>query len=635
MAAKKSRTTELTDSSAAVAETPQTTTSPSDALTPDTRMPGLFLPDGDNVVRGEVIIKLTKTGTDQFAESIPAGPPGTRSANSPDRFGLRDVDAVLRRHGARAVGKLHPPMTASVLTLDAAQALSQTFRVRFDETADVGAVLAELSAIAEVASVEPNRWREASVLPNDPVYAQQWALARIGCPEAWTITSGDPAIVVAVIDTGVDLDHPELAARMLPGQDMVNLSDTSPPPGTRYEGDWQNRDDTPQDEVGHGSHVAGTISCGSNNAVGTAGVTWGCSILPVKVLTRVVEISGAQRVHGIGSSADIAAGIRWAVDHGARVINLSLGGSHSTFVEQEAIEYAVLHGVVVVAAMGNDASSTPSYPAAFPGVVAVGAVDASGHLAAFSNTGAHVALVAPGVDILSTDWNDTYGIKSGTSMASPHVAGVAALVLSVNPALTADEVKQILVETAEPLREAPSDVVPNPRYGHGLVNAAAAVARSAELAGPQIPLSPNPRGTMTLPPGTFPPFTRPPFTRPRPPFTLTQPPLTLTRPPLTLTRPTFTRPTVTRPTRPPLTRPTRPTLTRPTRPTLTRPTLPTLTRPTLTRPTLPTLTRPTLPTLTRPTLPTLTRPTLTRPTLPTLTRPTLTRPTLPTLTRPT
>jgi subtilisin family serine protease len=223
---------------------------------------------------------------------------------------------------------------------------------------------------------------------------------------------------------------------------MVDLTGSPPPPGTHYEGDWTVRDNQPQDEVGHGTHVAGTVACATNNAFGVAGVTWRCGLLPVKVLTRVVENNPPNRVRGIGSAVDIAAGIRWAVDHGAQIINLSLGGYSDTFVERDAIAYAIAHGVVVVAAMGNDNTATPSYPAAYAGVVSVAATDQLDKRASFSNMGPHVDVSAPGVGIFSTVWNDSFATMSGTSMAAPHVSGVAALVRSCNQSLTGAQVAQ-------------------------------------------------------------------------------------------------------------------------------------------------------------------------------------------------
>jgi hypothetical protein len=287
--------------------------------------------------------------------------------------------------------------------------------------------------------------------------------------------------VVAVIDTGVDLDHPELAPLIVPGTDMVDLgANPTAPPGFRFEGDFQGRDNVPQDEVGHGTHVAGTIACLSNNGQGVAGVTWSCRIMPVRVLARIVNINNPADVRGTGSAADIAAGIRWAVDNGARVLNLSLGGTTDTQVERDAIAYAIAHGAVVVAAMGNafQQGNPTSFPAAYPDVVAVAAIDQGDHRAAFSQTGPHIDVAAPGVGVLSTVWNDGFATMSGTSMASPHVAGVAALILSCNNNLTGPQVADIIRQTARPLRDNPADPVPNNQYGFGCVDAAAAIARA-------------------------------------------------------------------------------------------------------------------------------------------------------------
>ncbi|HZR01140.1 MAG TPA: S8 family serine peptidase [Chloroflexota bacterium] len=556
---RAARRRRASEQAAAAAET--------EPVTGDTPPRSLFGPGDDNVVRGEVVVKLAAPAARAVTASIPTHPLRALTVGLPSGFGIPEVDEVLQRHGAVAVSRVHPPGSPfpSVFGVDRGT-LGETYHVRLPTDANVAEIVESLTRLDAVEDAEPNRWREATIVPNDPSFPAQWGLARIRCPDAWDLSTGSPAVVVGVVDTGVDLDHPELAPVLLPGQDMVDLAGAAPPPGTHFEGDWTARDDSPQDEVGHGTHVAGTIACATNNTFGVAGVTWSCRILPVRVLARVVENAPPHRVRGTGSAVDIAAGIRWAVDHGAQVINLSLGGYSDTFVERDAVAYAVAHGVVVVAAMGNDDTNTPSYPAGYPGVVAVGATDQMDRRAPFSNTGPHIAVSAPGVDVLSTVWDDGFASLSGTSMASPHVAGVVALIRSCNSSLSADEVGTILRETARPLRDAPADPVPNDRYGAGLVDAGAAVARACAGGGP-MPTQP-----------TFPTVTRPTF-------------------------PTF--PTITRPTFP--TRPTLPTF--PTRPTF--PTFPT--RPTF--PTFPTVTRPTFPTFPTVTRPTITQPTITQPTV--------------------
>jgi subtilisin family serine protease len=451
-----------------------------DFIDPPDRFGSIF--GADNIVPGEVILALAADAAAQVTASLPSLPAAAEAITD---LGVPDVNQVLASLDVVDVSKIHGPSPTTVengLVMANDLGLEGTLRVRYAAAEDPQAVADRLSGLDGVAWAEPSRWRETfATTPNDPQFASQWGLNRIGCPDAWDLTTGDPAIVVAVVDTGVDLNHPELASLLVPGQDLVDFTAGSiPQPGWVFEGDYTGVDPVPQDEVGHGTHVAGTICCLSNNGTGVAGVSWNVRLLPVRVLARVRETSSG-RVSGLGSSANIAAGIRWAVDNGARVINMSLGGSGDAMVEREAVAYAVSKGVVVVAAMGNDNTTAPSYPAAYPDVIAVAATDSSDHRASFSNRGPHIDISAPGVGIVSTYWDDTYATLSGTSMASPHVAGVAALVLSRNHALTAAQVGNILRTTARPLRDAPADPVPNDAYGYGLVQAAAAVRQAAPV----------------------------------------------------------------------------------------------------------------------------------------------------------
>ena len=453
-----------------------------DFIDPPDRFGSVFEPGTDNIVPGEVILALEADAAAQVTASVPSLPAAAEAVTD---LGDSDVNQVLTGLNVVDVSKIHGPSPTTVengLVMASDLGLEGTFRIRYAATEDPQAVADRLSGLDGVAWAEPNRWRETfATIPNDPQFPNQWGLNRIGCPDAWDLTTGDPAIVVAVVDTGVDLNHPELTTLLVPGQDFVDFPPGSiPKPGWVFEGDYTGVDSTPQDEVGHGTHVAGTISCLSNNGTGVAGVAWNVRLMPVKVLARIRNTTTNQ-VSGSGSAAHIAAGIRWAVDNGARVINMSLGGYVDTIVEREAVAYAVSKGVVVVAAMGNDNTAAPSYPAAYTDVIAVAATDSADHRASFSNTGPHIDISAPGVGVVSTYWDDTYASLSGTSMASPHVAGVAALVLSRNRALTAADVGNILRTTARPLRDNPADPVPNNSYGYGLVQAAAAVSRAAPV----------------------------------------------------------------------------------------------------------------------------------------------------------
>lgn len=446
----------------------------------------IFAGETSNIIPGEVIVQLGPDLSGQITRSIPTGPSRGHSTPGPSTFGVSQLDSVLAELGVTSVTRLTPPVSTMTAMDESAVALASTFKVRYDSQTDVGTAVDSLSAVAGVEYAEANRYRETCFIPNDPSFPNQWGLAKINCPAAWDRTTGSASVVVGVIDTGIDLNHPELAALLVAGYDMVDLGPApTPPPGFHFEGDFMGRDNDPQDEVGHGTHVAGTIACASNNAVGVAGVTWSCHLMPVRVLARIVNNANPNDVRGIGSSADIAAGIRYAVDHGARVLSMSLGGTVDTQVERDAVAYAVAQGAVVVAAMGNGFLPPPngnnnqtSFPAAYPDVVAVGAIDQADQRAAFSQTGPHIDVVAPGVGVLSTVWDDGYATMSGTSMATPHVSGVAALIMSCNSALTGAQVADIIRQTARPLRDNPGDPVPNDNYGFGCVDAKAAIDRA-------------------------------------------------------------------------------------------------------------------------------------------------------------
>lgn len=443
----------------------------------------IFAEGTSNIVPGELLVRLEPDAASRIEASIATGPTRGAAPVGPQAFGLSALDEALAGLGVTSIVQLHPPAPRNAIGAMAfgeeAGSLSSTYRIRFEGRTKVETAVTRLESLNEVSFAEPNRYRESYLVPNDPNFPTQWGLAKINCPAAWDRTTGAAGITVAVIDTGIDLDHPELAALLVPGTDMVDLGpNPTPPPGFRFEGDFAGRDNNPQDEVGHGTHVAGTIACSSNNGTGVAGVTWGCRLMPVRVLARIVNINNANDVRGTGSSADVAAGIRWAADNGARVLNLSLGSPGETQVERDAVAYAISRGCVVVAAMGNDGSANPSFPAAFPDVVAVGAINQSDQRAAFSQTGPHIDVAAPGVSVLSTVWDNGFATFSGTSMATPHVAGVAALVLSCNGNLTGPQVADILRQTARPLRDNPADPVPNNQYGFGCVDAAAAVNRA-------------------------------------------------------------------------------------------------------------------------------------------------------------
>ncbi|MGG6449479.1 S8 family peptidase [Pseudobacillus badius] len=277
-------------------------------------------------------------------------------------------------------------------------------------------------------------------LPNNLLYREQyqWNLPIIQAEAGWDITTGDEHIIIAVIDTGVDLDHPDLSGRLTNGYNVLE------------------NNDFPDEDSGHGIHVSGIIASETNNQEGIAGITWYNKIMPIKAM-------GAE---GYGTTFDIAKGIIWAVDHGANVINRSLGNYQPSSLLKEAIDYAYNKNVVMISAAGNENTIQPSYPAAYPEVLSVSAVDNTGRRASFSNYGDYIDVSAPGVQITSTYFNQQYAALSGTSMASPHVAGLAGLLLSANPNLTNQEVIDIIKNSAYDLGIPGNDS----DFGNGLID---------------------------------------------------------------------------------------------------------------------------------------------------------------------
>jgi subtilisin family serine protease len=320
--------------------------------------------------------------------------------------------------------------------------------------AEVAALLDRSTLVSEVG---PNTIRYAAAIPNDPNFSQQSTyLQAMNLPAAWDTTTGNDSMIMAIIDSGVQLNHPDLAGRLVPGWDFVN------------------RDSDPTDDFGHGTMVAGIAAASTNNGRGVAGATWQGKIMPIKVLDS----------RGQADDEDIAAGIRWAVDHGANVLNLSLGGpGEGTGILQEAVNHATTRNVVVVAAAGNDGdksvveATAPHYPAACAGVIAVGSTDAAGNHSSFSSYGNWIDVVAPGEvganrGIATTMRGSSYGTGSGTSFSAPLVAGVAALMRAANPNANQATISNRLIGSTRDLGQAGFDAV----YGTGMVDATAALA---------------------------------------------------------------------------------------------------------------------------------------------------------------
>ncbi len=312
----------------------------------------------------------------------------------------------------------------------------------------MGEILARLAKDPRVEVAEPMGELRASFVPNDPKYGEQWHLTRVGAERAWDASCGS-GVTVAVIDTGVACydDGPFNKGTDLQGTRCVA--------GYNYV----DKTDRAADDHGHGTHVAGTVAQTTHNALGVAGLAYCARVMPVKVLSA----------GGFGSTADVAEGIRFAADHGAQVINLSLGGPIKSKILEDAVNHAHGKGTLVVAAAGNSGRSV-GYPAAYPGVLAVSATDRNDKIAWFSSRGPEVGIGAPGVAVTQQticnkgrDKCEVFGVFNGTSMASPHVAGAAAMVVALG--VTDPDAVRATLE-----RSAVSKGEPN-LYGAGILDA--------------------------------------------------------------------------------------------------------------------------------------------------------------------
>lgn len=338
--------------------------------------------------------------------------------------------SVMQRHKLQVVGRIERLNTMVV------------------RASDPQAMVKALRAERDVAFVEVNHRAKAFTAPVPPMVAfasksdellpRLWGMAKIEAPRAWEISTGARDLKLAIVDTGVDYNHPDLKGRTLKGRDFIN------------------NDEDAWDDEGHGTHCAGSAAAGINDG-GVVGVAPNVTILPVKVLDA----------DGGGSYATVANGIIYAADQGAAVISLSLGGPSSSSTLIEAVRYAQGRGSLVVAAMGNDGDYEPQYPAAIKGVMAVGATNSRDLIAYFSSRGEHISVSAPGDVILSSIPGGSYERYSGTSMACPHVAGLGALVKSKYPALDATAIRERIERSAQDLGDRGFDQI----FGHGRINA--------------------------------------------------------------------------------------------------------------------------------------------------------------------
>lgn len=329
--------------------------------------------------------------------------------------------------------------------------------LRLPEGMTVKEAMAILQDDPDVAYAEPNYVRRISLTPNDPDFGELWGLQNVDAPEAWDTQTGTHAVVVAVLDTGADWDHEDLTDNIWNNDDEAE--DGADSDGNGYIDDihgWDfvnskpEGDNDPGDDYHpsyHGTHVCGTIGAKGNNGIGVTGVNWSVSIMPLKILDA----------HGDGFVSDEILAIDYAIANGAKIINASFSGDSYSQFEYNAIRDARDAGILFVAAAGNDGTDNddiPAYPASYDldNIIAVAATDQSNAKAWFSNHGAtSVDVAAPGVSIYSTSAGDNYHYSSGTSMATPHVAGLAALIWADNGGFTDDQVKERILKGVDVL----------------------------------------------------------------------------------------------------------------------------------------------------------------------------------------
>lgn len=343
--------------------------------------------------------------------------------------------------------------------------LQKIYRLKLKSADKIDEMLALLKQIPEVALVEKVPLRQIIATPNDPSIGSQWFLNKVKAFEAWDVNPGSGNVVVAVVDNAIQTNHPDLQANMLPGTDLGNSDNNPNPPNALFS---------------HGTHVAGIVGAVSNNSIGIASAGNNrVKILPVKATPDEAD------PRGIYYGFD---GIVWAANNGADIISLSWGGIGYSILEQEVIDYAYNKGIVVVAAAGNEDTSTESYPAAYKHVISVASLDDNDQRSSFSNFGSWVDIAAPGRGILSTFPFDTYQTLNGTSMATPLVSSALAYIWSCFPSLTPDQLESLLVNTADNL-----DAV-NVNYkgllGAGRVNLLKAVS-CANMGLPALTISAN------------------------------------------------------------------------------------------------------------------------------------------------
>lgn len=327
---------------------------------------------------------------------------------------------------------------------------------------NIPALIAELHQEPLIELAEPNHYVHALRTPDDPQFSSQWHhlnTGQSGCSSghdirstfAWNVTTGSVNVKIAIVDSGVDLNHADLSGNLISGYDFVD------------------NDAVPQDGSGHGTHVAGIVAAVGDNTLQGTGVMWKASLMPIRVLDNT----------GLGTDAGVSQGIQYAADNGAKIINLSLGGPSPSSALEDAVNYATALGVLVVAAAGNNGDEEPVYPGYYSNAIAVAATNCNDVIAGFSSRGTWVDIAAPGQDILSSNLGGGMLLESGTSMACPVVSGIAGLILSRFPGLSLQNVRNRLLSGVDTID------AQNPglagKFGSGRINALKTIYASPSI----------------------------------------------------------------------------------------------------------------------------------------------------------
>jgi len=411
---------------------------------------------------------------------------GKRMPGLQNQTGIAKVDAAF---SALNVTKVSPicPVDLQLVSNDAD--IFRWIKILLPDSLEYTATSNLLNQVPGIEDVQPNRVFHVNYVPNDPYIQEQWALSKIGAFAAWDIERGAPQVPVAIIDTGIDYEHSDLAQniwinagedingnRIADAGDLNGIDDDgngfmddvrgwdfTDAPNYPDGGDFLDRDNDPMDESGHGTSVAGIIAATADNGIGIAGLAHQCRLMPLRAFT-----SG-----GNGEEDDVASAMLYAIHNGAKVINMSWGDVFVSRIIDDVIRYAAAKGVVMVASAGNSSTAQIHYPSGFASTISVGATDEKDNLAGFSNYGPTIDLVAPGVNIFTTAIDNRYSTVNGTSFSAPYVTAAAALLLSRDSTLSAEVVRSILTRSTDDLGNRGWDSF----FGAGRLNVATALSQ--------------------------------------------------------------------------------------------------------------------------------------------------------------